>query len=426
MSVTSIQTEAPAASKTRSGILNSVARSALLGRLSDLAHGEIILRDSEGERVFGIRTNLCPISVTIDVDHNDFYSLVAFEGSIGAGESYMHGHWRCSSLTDLVRIFVLNREVLDRMDSGLAAISKPVLKAIHALRKNTRSGSRRNIAAHYDLGNDFYSLFLDETMAYSAAYFETGQHTLAEASRAKFDRICRKLDLQPTDHLLEIGTGWGGFAIHAAKQYGCRVTTTTISREQYEFARQAIADAGLDNRITLLCEDYRDLRGQFDKIVSIEMIEAVGTEYYGTFFRKCASLLADDGMLVLQAITIQDQEYERARKSVDFIQRFIFPGGCLPSVTALCDSARRHSDLKLFHFEDASPHYARTLREWRKRFLEKREDVKALGFSNAFIRMWEFYLCYCEGGFIERNIASAQLVFTRPLCRTAPILGALS
>jgi cyclopropane-fatty-acyl-phospholipid synthase len=252
---------------------------------------------------------------------------------------------------------------------------------------------------------------------YSSAVFESPAMSLEEASVAKLERVCRRLDLKPGDHVLEIGTGWGGFALHAARHFGCRVTTTTISRRQHELARARIAAAGLGERVTLLLEDYRDLSGRYDKLVSIEMIEAVGHEYLETFFAKCSALLTDEGMLLLQAITIADQRYDSARKSVDFIRRHIFPGSCIPSVASLSRAVARASDLRLFHLEDIGPHYATTLRMWRKNLFGNLEGVRALGLSEEFIRMWEFYLCYCEAGFAERALGDVQALFVKPCAR---------
>jgi cyclopropane-fatty-acyl-phospholipid synthase len=271
--------------------------------------------------------------------------------------------------------------------------------------------------AHYDLGNDFYTLFLDETMTYSCAIFEQPESSLQEASEAKYDRICRKLQLAAGDRVVEIGTGWGGFAVHAARNYGVHVTTTTISDEQQQFAEQRIKAAGLEDRITLLKKDYRDLSGKFDKLVSIEMIEAVGHQYLPAFFRTCSRLLEDDGMMALQAITIGDQIFDRHKRSVDFIKRYIFPGSCIPSITAISTAIAKATDLRLVHLEDITLHYPRTLREWRRRFFANISRVEALGFSDTFVRMWEYYLCYCEGGFAERYIGDVQILFAKPLCR---------
>jgi cyclopropane-fatty-acyl-phospholipid synthase len=334
--------------------------------------------------------------------------------------------WDSPDLTAVVRLFVQNRAVLDGLDGGLALLATPLRRWLHRRNRNDRAGSRRNIAAHYDLGDDLFELFLDETMTYSAAMFATPTATLAEAQRAKLDRLCGKLDLVPGDHLLEIGTGWGALGIHAARAYGCRVTTTTISAEQHAFAKERIRAAGLADRITLLLQDYRELEGRFDKLVSVEMIEAVGHQYYDEFFRRCAALLQDDGLMALQAITIADQHYERARDSVDFIQRHIFPGSCIPSVTALLDSATRASDLRLTHLEDIGPHYVRTLATWRGRLRERWDDALALGLDEEFLRLFEFYFCYSEGGFAERHIGDVQMLLARPGSRAAPPLDGVS
>jgi len=303
------------------------------------------------------------------------------------------------------------------MDSGLAILGSPLQKILHVLNRNTRRGSRKNIAAHYDLGNDFYQLWLDQKMMYSCAYFESPETSLEDASVAKLDRICRKLELAVGDSVVEIGTGWGGFAIHAAKHYGCHVTTTTISEQQYNYAKQAITDAGLEDRITLLFKDYRDLEGSYDKLVSIEMIEAVGHEYHGTYFKKCCELLKPDGQMLLQAITIADQRYAKYKTGVDFIKRYIFPGGCLTSVTDMTRTLTNITDMRVIHLEDIGPHYATTLRHWHDRFFARIEDVRRIGYSDAFIRMWEFYLVYCESAFNERAIGDVQMLIMRPGAR---------
>ncbi|MRR58781.1 MAG: class I SAM-dependent methyltransferase, partial [Deltaproteobacteria bacterium] len=355
-----------------------------------------------------------------------FYTKAVLGGSIGAAEGYMAGYWSADDLTNLIRIMTLNHRVQTGFEKGLARLTFPFHRLYHLLHGNTKKGSRKNIAAHYDLGNDFYKLFLDETMTYSCGIFERPESSLGEASVAKYDRICRKLRLGPDTELLEIGCGWGGFAMHAASRYGCRVTTTTISRQQYEVARERIRTAGLADRITLLQDDYRDLRGNYDRLVSIEMIEAVGYGYMETFLGNCARLLKPDGMLLLQGITMPDHLFDRYKYSVDFINRYIFPGSCLTSVTSLTSAAARATDLRLVHLEDITSHYARTLREWRRRFFERIDDVRSLGYPEEFIRMWEFYLCYCEGGFAERYVGDVQLLFTRPFCRLEAPLPALA
>jgi cyclopropane-fatty-acyl-phospholipid synthase len=325
----------------------------------------------------------------------------------------MAGDWSCDDLPALVRILLNNRAVLDGVDSGLARAAEPMRKLLHAAARNTRDGSRRNIVAHYDVGNDFFALWLDDTMMYSSAVFEHAGMTLQQASIAKLDRICRKLDLKPGDRVLEIGTGWGGFALHAAREYGAHVTTTTISREQHDWARERIDAAGLGDRITLLADDYRDLRGSYDKLVSIEMIEAVGHQYFDTFFRCCSERLRPGGTMLLQAITIADQQYEAARDSVDFIKRHIFPGCCIPSIAALSASIARASQLRIVGLEDIGAHYATTLAHWRANLLQQADRVRALGYPDAFLRMWEFYFAYCEGGFAEGALGDAQILLTR-------------
>jgi len=397
--------------------LDAVARRALRERLGGLRHGAITLVDGDRVECFGNVTPRCALAATVRVHDPRFYGEIAFGGSIGAGEAYMQGYWSVDDLTALTRILLSNRDVLDGMEGGAARVTAPLQKALHWAARNTRAGSTRNIAAHYDLGNEFFRLFLDPTMMYSCAVFERADMTLEEASTAKLDRICRRLVLGPDDHVLEIGSGWGGFALHAARHYGCRVTTTTISRQQCRLARERVAAAGLANRVTVLLEDYRDLTGRYDKLVSIEMIEAVGHQYYDTYFRACSELLKPDGMMLLQAITIADQRYETARRSVDFIQRHIFPGSCIPSVAVITDAVARVTDFKVFHLEDIGPHYATTLARWRENLFANVEQVRALGCSDGFIRMWEFYFCYCEGGFAERAIGDVQMLLVKPSAR---------
>ena len=401
----------------REGWLNKIARRLVLSRLLNLQLGQIVVSEDEVETKFGHLTEEFPLPMELRVLDSKFYSDIAFGGSIGAGEAYINGYWSSEDLAETLRILIRNRDVLERIDSGLARLSRPLQKIFHALNKNTRQGSSKNIAAHYDLGNEFYQLWLDPTMMYSSAYFGTRDTSLDEAAVEKIDRICKKLNLSMTDSILEVGTGWGGFAIHAARKYGCHVTTTTISEQQYSYAKQAISDAGLQDKITLLFEDYRDLEGRFDKLVSIEMIEAVGHEYHDTYFKKCCELLKPDGQMLLQAITIADQRYDQYKTSVDFIKRYIFPGGCLTSVTDMTRSMTKNTDMRVIHLEDIGPHYAMTLRHWHDRFFARIGEVRELGYSDAFIRMWEFYLCYCESAFTERVIGDVQMLIMRPGAR---------
>ena len=411
--------------RKQAGWLQRLARSIVLKRLQRLQHGHLLIIEGDRRHGFG-SAQAGDLQVTLQVNDPRFYGDLAFGGSIGAGEAWMRGYWKCDDLTALIRLMVRNQDVMDSLEGGMAVLARPVLKLLHRMNRNTQDGSRRNIAAHYDLGNDLFRLFLDPTMMYSSAVFDTPDMTLEQASVSKLDRICRKLELGPADHVLEIGTGWGGFALHAAGKYGCRVTTTTISQAQYELAQQRVEAAGLQDKITILLKDYRDLEGQFDKLVSIEMIEAVGHQFFDTYFAKCASLLKPEGMMLLQGITIADQRYESAKNSVDFIQRYIFPGSCIPSVTALLNSVTRASDLRLFQLEDIGPHYARTLAEWRHNFFANIEQVRALGYPEEFIRMWEFYLCYCEGGFEERALGDVHMLLVKPDNRRAPLLPALA
>ena len=403
----------------RPGVLDALAKRAVLAKLEALRDGCLVMLDGGERHRFGKPSTALPEPVVIHVHDARLYGDVAFGGSVGAGEAYMHGYWTTPQLVEVVRLFVLNMDALDGLESGLARFTNPLRKAVHALRRNSRAGSRRNIAAHYDLGNELFRSFLDETLMYSAATFEHEQQSLHDAQVARLDRICRKLELGPDDHLLEIGTGWGGLALHAARHFGCRVTTTTISREQWTLARERVREAGLGDRVEVLCEDYRDLTGTYDKLVSIEMIEAIGHEYHDTYFARCAQLLKPAGAMLLQAITIADQRYERARRSVDFIQRYIFPGSCIPSVAALSDSIARASDLRVFDLEDIGPHYATTRAHWRQNFRANLPHIRALGYDDTFIRMWEYYLCYCEGGFAERVLGDVMMLLVKPRNRCA-------
>jgi cyclopropane-fatty-acyl-phospholipid synthase len=404
--------------------VDRMARRAILSLLKRLDHGRITIIENRHRFNFGEQSNMSSLQAVITVHHPQFYTRIFFGGSIGAAEAYMDGLWAADDLTMVMRILALNQKAFEDMEKGLARLTAPFYKFYHFVRKNTKTGSRKNIMAHYDLGNDFYSLFLDETMTYSCGIFEHEKSSLKEAAIAKYDRICQKLRLNAADRVIEIGSGWGSFAIHAAKNYGSHVTTTTISDQQYKLAKDRIESAGVADRIQLLKKDYRDLDGQYDKLVSIEMIEAVGHQYLDTFFRTCSRLLNKDGLMLLQAITIGDQIYNRHKRSVDFIKRYIFPGSCIPSINAISNSVAKVTDMRLVHHEDITPHYATTLRAWRKRFFGKLDQVRALGFSDAFIRMWEYYFCYCEGGFAERYIGDVQMIFTKPLCRPkTPLTG---
>ncbi len=322
--------------------------------------------------------------------------------------------WECEDLVSLTRIGAMNVGALDRLRRFLSPVLVPLQRWGRWLGRNTPRRSRRQIAAHYDLGNELFALFLDPTMMYSCAVFERPGATLEEASLAKLERVCRKLELRPCDHVLEIGTGWGAFAVYAAGRYGCRVTTTTISAEQHSFACDRVREAGLQDRVTVLCKDYRELTGSYDKLVSIEMIEAVGWQNLRTFFSRCSQLLKPDGAMMLQAILIEDRAFHVEKAGRSFINTYIFPGGCLPSMEVISRILARATDLRQVHLEDITPHYATTLARWRERFLAAAERVSELGYDERFRRLWELYLSYCEGGFRERRIRDVQLLLAKP------------
>lgn len=395
--------------------LERAARDTLFTQLKKMREGCIEIVDGDERHRFGASGATPAECIPAMIVHSPrLFPRTVLGGLIGAAESYMDGEWTCTDLTALIRVFIQNLDTRTRLNSGLARLTRPLLRLGHWLRGNSLSGSRKNTAAHYDLSNDFFALFLDETMMYSSAFFERNDMSLVEASTAKNDRLCQMLQLSPHDHLLEIGTGWGGFAIHAAAQYGCRVTTTTISKKQFALATERVAQAGLSAKITVLQKDYRLLDGQYDKMVSIEMIEAVGRDYLDGFFKRCGELLKPHGAMALQAITIQDRFFEQHARSVDFIKKHIFPGSCLPSIARMLDATRKYTDMNLVRLDEITPHYARTLKAWRERFVEKRDWVRAMGFGEKFIRMWEFYLCYCEAGFAERHIGTVQMLLTKP------------
>jgi len=400
--------------KPRPGVLENFARRLVLKQLGRLEVGNLQLVEGEHSISFGEAAAQAELCARIEVMDPSFYGDIAFAGSVGAGEAYMRGSWQCEDLVSLVRILLRNRDVLDNMETGTAWITRSLQRFFHWINRNTREGARRNISAHYDLGNDFFALWLDQTMMYSSAMFEHEDQSLADAQQHRLDVVCRKLELGPDDHVVEIGTGWGGFAIHAAKNYGCRVTTTTISKQQYEMAWQRVQQAGLQDRIELLFEDYRDLEGRYDKLVSIEMIEAIGSAQYDTYFSQCSRLLKPGGRMLIQAITIHDDQYAYAQKNVDFIQRYIFPGSCLPSLAVMKQSITRVSDLRVTDVEDIGRDYALTLNHWRRNFFEHIHEVLDLGYPQEFIWMWEFYLCYCEGGFTERAISDVHLLAQKP------------
>jgi cyclopropane-fatty-acyl-phospholipid synthase len=404
-----------------SGALDLLARRMIFWLLGKIRHGSLTLVEDGHKFTFGEPAASARLSAAVTVKHPRFYRSVLLAGSRGLGEAYVAGWWSADDLTAVIRLFIKNLYLLEGPSGQWVKLMAPMYRLLELPFRNTLAGSQANIAAHYDLGNDFYALFLDKTMTYSCGIFEQEDSTLKEASLAKYDRICRKLALKPEDEVLEIGTGWGGFAIYAAGRYGCRVTTTTISRAQHDLARQRIAETSLTDRVNLLLTDYRHLTGFYDKLVSIEMIEAVGFEYLDTFFGVCSQRLKDDGLMCLQAITMADRVFERYRRSRDFIRSHVFPGSCLTSLSTMSTSLARVTDLRLIHLEDLTPHYARTLRLWRERFFANLDKVRALGYPESFIRLWEFYLCYCEGGFAEEYTGDLQLLLAKPGYRQSPL-----
>jgi len=388
-----------------------LARWLLFRLLAGVTRGSLTVH--EGNQRFHFGDPAATLRAEVQILSPKVYRRLLTGGSIAAAEAWMDGEWETNQLTTLLEILAMNSPVLAKLENGFRLLSSPLQRLRHWTHRNHRSQARKNIAAHYDLGNDFYQYFLDEDLLYSSAIFETSDQSLACAQRAKMQRLCEQLRLSPDDHLLEIGTGWGAMAEYAARNYGCRVTTTTLSREQYHYAQERITRAGLQDRVTVLLCDYRDLTGEFDKLVSVEMIEAVGKAWLPQFFRTCQARLRPGGTMAIQAITIQDQRYDAYSKSVDFIQRYIFPGGFLPSVTVMGETMTRHTDFVLRNLFDMGPAYARTLAHWRQRFLHAWPDIAPLGFDERFRRMWLYYFGYCEAGFNARTISVVQLTAER-------------
>ncbi|MET2898586.1 cyclopropane-fatty-acyl-phospholipid synthase family protein [Vibrio rotiferianus] len=355
-----------------------------------------------------------PVAATIEVKHPGFYSRLLQGGSIAAGEAYMDGWWDSPDLTALMKLMALNLRALDKLEEQGSWLTKLLYKFSHWSNRNSEENSRKNIHAHYDLGNNLYEAFLDTNMLYSSALYNHADDSLEQAQINKMDRLCQQLELKPTDHVVEIGTGWGAMAIYMAEQYGCQVTTTTISEEQHAYAEQKIKERGLEDKITLLKEDYRNLTGTYDKLVSIEMIEAVGKQFLPSYIKVCESLLKSGGLMAIQAITIADQRYDYYSNNVDFIQKYIFPGGFLPSVTSLTHATTKYSDLVTRDLFDIGLDYAKTLNEWHLRFNRAESEVRSFGYDDRFVRMWRYYLSYCEGGFLARTISAVHMTFQRP------------
>ena len=383
--------------------------------LSKLQNGRLEVLEADNRVVLGGQGDSRDLpQATIEVQDSSCWRAIATGGELGAAEAFMDGKWRSPDLAGLLRLMLRDQGVLERLGGPLSVLEGISRWVRHALRRNTRSGSRRNIAEHYDVGNDFFRLFLDPTMLYSCAYFPSEETTLKEASIAKLDRLCEMLQLRPGLRVLEVGSGWGACAVHMARKYGCNVVSVTISEQQHAEATQRVRAAGLEDRVEIRMQDYRDIRGQFDRLISIEMIEAVGAQYLGLFFNRCSDLLAPDGLMALQAITITDQAYRSALKRVDFIKRYIFPGGFLPSVEAIMGAVRRRTNLRLVRMEDIGSHYVRTLRLWADALRGNWNAARQLGYSSEFLRMYEFYFRYCEAGFAERAIGDAQMLFAKP------------
>ena len=395
------------------------ARAAVRALGRRLSWGSLVVEDQAGTMSLGSGQP----AAQVQVHDAGTYGAVLRHGSVGLGQCYVDGWWDCDDLTTMLRVLVANRGAVgrarDRMGRAAGVVADPVRRLRPRRRPPTED--RADVRAHYDIGNDFFALMLDPTMSYSCAVFERPDMSLEEASTAKLDRICRKLSLVPGDHVLEIGTGWGGFAVHAASRFGCRVTSTTISAEQYAYATKCVAELGLSDRVTIVEEDYRDLRGTYDKLVSIEMIEALDWRLVDGFFEKCAGLLRADGLMALQAITIADASFDRAKNARDFVKTFVFPGSCLPSVTSIAEANVR-AGMRIVDLEDIGRHYAETLRRWRLEVEHRRAEIEALGYGQRFQRMWRLYLSYCEAAFLERHVSDVQIVLAKPAWRPPLLL----
>ncbi|RUO77659.1 SAM-dependent methyltransferase [Idiomarina seosinensis] len=392
--------------------LDKAFRVVALRLLSHLKHGCLVVTE-QGHLVGQFGDKYSELRAEIDVRKPNFYRTLLIGGSIGAAELYIDKSWETNDLTSVIQVFARNLPALDRLESRVGWLSFPFNKVTHWANRNHKQQAQKNISAHYDLGNELYSRFLDPNMQYSSALFESSDDSLEQAQLNKMNRLCQQLQLQPSDRLLEIGTGWGGLAIHAAKHFGCHVTTTTISEEQYRYTQQRIKEEGLEDRIELLKEDYRDLRGQYDKLVSVEMIEAVGKQYLPIFFRTCNERLKPGGKMALQAITIADQRYNSYARSVDFIQKHIFPGGFLPSLTQMSKLFKDQTQMVVRDVHDMGKSYAETLKRWQLDFNARRDELEPLGYDERFTRLWNYYFSYCQGGFLEETVSVVQLTATK-------------
>ncbi|MBB1296726.1 MULTISPECIES: cyclopropane-fatty-acyl-phospholipid synthase family protein [unclassified Pseudoalteromonas] len=392
--------------------LTNIYKKLVTKAFSSIETGQVILVDANERTVFGDPSSA--LKATIIVNDKAMYKAFALSGSVGAGEAYILGHWSCDNLTSFIEIFAINEKQLDEFEKKFAFFSNIAHRFNHIKNKNSESGSKKNIVAHYDLGNDLYESFLSKEMLYSSAVYPTKEATLEEAQQYKLKRICEQVELQKNDSVIEIGTGWGAFAIYAATHYDCHVTTTTISDEQHDYVANKISELGLESKITLLKLDYRQLKGKYDKLVSIEMIEAVGHEYLPSFFTQCGELLKDDGAMLIQAITIGDQRYKHYLKNSDFIQQYIFPGGCLPSLNEMSEQIKNNTDMVIHTVNDIGAHYARTLADWRSRFIKSWPDLDRSKFDERFYRLWLFYFAYCEGAFRARATSTVHLMARKP------------
>ena len=398
-------------SKNKNSFLINFFKNQLLKEFEKLNYGRIIVKDGNEKFEFGLLNSDLLVNVTIL--NSKFYSFIGTNGLIGASEAYTLGYWKSDDIVKLIQIIFRNKETMSALDSTFSIFIKPLNSLLHKGRQNSIIGSKKNILAHYDLSNEFYKLWLDNTMTYSCGIFENENSSMEDASYEKIDRLCRKINLCENDNILEIGTGWGSFAIYAAKKYGCNIVTTTISDSQYQYVKSRIEKENISNKVKLIKSDYRNLDGKFNKIISIEMIEAVGYKYIPTYFKKISSLLTEKGQFAMQGITYNDHNFETYRKSVDFIQKYIFPGSCLISINHITEIIKKYTDLSISHLEDITHHYARTLNIWRENFISQKNEIKKLGFSDEFINLWEFYLVYCEAGFLERNIGDYQFIFSK-------------
>lgn len=398
-------------------LADKVCRNLFLQCLKQLPFGCLIIQEC-GDEIARFGDDNDELRATVNIKDMSAYRRLLLGGSVGAGEAFMDDLWDSNDVTSVVRIFARNLPTLDKWESKFKWLSMPINKLQHFARRNTRDQAKKNIEAHYDLGNKLYTRFLDDTMMYSSAIYPDANTSLNAAQNYKLKTICDKLQLKESDHLIEIGTGWGGLAVYAAKHYGCKVTTTTISEEQHAWAQEWIAREGLSDRVTLLKKDYRLLEGKYDKLVSIEMIEAVGKQFLGNFFEKCSSLLKDNGLMLLQSITIDDRRYDSYSNSVDFIQKYIFPGGFLPSQYQLNAHLKKHTDMMIRDLHDIGIDYAMTLNHWYEAFISAKDELLKDGYDERFMRMWTYYLKYCEGGFLERTISTVQLVVSKPQFRT--------